>query len=51
MTYVPLREAVKKLVLHPNTLRKYADNGKIESIKNKRDKDFLTLNPTFASQT
>ncbi|MBN3871196.1 IS607 family transposase [Nostoc sp. JL33] len=34
MTYVPLREAVKKLGLHPNTLRKYADNGKIQSIKN-----------------
>ena len=34
MAYVPLREAVKKLGLHPNTLRKYADNGKIESIKN-----------------
>jgi putative resolvase len=34
MPYVPLREAVKQLGLHPNTLRKYADNGKIESIKN-----------------
>jgi putative resolvase len=34
MAYVPLREAVKTLGLHPNTLRKYADNGKIESIKN-----------------
>ncbi|HEY9803702.1 MAG TPA: IS607 family transposase [Leptolyngbyaceae cyanobacterium] len=30
----PAVEAVKKLGLHPNTLRKYADNGKIESIKN-----------------
>ncbi|MBD2503878.1 IS607 family transposase [Anabaena azotica] len=34
MSYVPLREAVKRLGLHPNTLRKYADNGKIASIKN-----------------
>ncbi len=34
MAYVPLREAVKQLGLHPNTLRKYADDGKIESIKN-----------------
>lgn len=34
MAYVPLREAVKQLGLHPNTLRKYADNGNIESIKN-----------------
>ncbi|MEH2381476.1 MAG: IS607 family transposase [Nostoc sp.] len=31
---MPLREAVKRLGLHPNTLRKYAGNGKIESIKN-----------------
>ena len=34
MAYVPLREAVKQLGGHPHTLRKYADNGKIESIKN-----------------
>ncbi|MDH6083807.1 recombinase family protein [Umezakia ovalisporum] len=34
MAYVPLREAVKQLALHLNTLRKYADNGKIEGIKN-----------------
>jgi len=31
---VPLRKAVKELGLHPNTLRKYADEGKIKSIKN-----------------
>jgi putative resolvase len=34
MPYVPLRKAVEKLGLHPNTLRKYADEGKIEVIKN-----------------
>jgi predicted site-specific integrase-resolvase len=34
MTYVPLRKAVEVLGLSPNTLRKYADEGKIESIKN-----------------
>jgi predicted site-specific integrase-resolvase len=34
MPYVPLRKAVKFLGLHPNTLRKYADQGKIKSIKN-----------------
>jgi predicted site-specific integrase-resolvase len=34
MAYVPLRKAVKFLGLHPHTLRKYADEGKIESIKN-----------------
>lgn len=33
MKYVPLREAVATLGLHPNTLRKYADAGKIEAIK------------------
>ena len=34
MAYVPLRIAIKRLGLHPNTLRKYADEGKIEIIKN-----------------
>lgn len=32
--YVPLRKAVEQLGLHPNTLRRYADEGKIRSIKN-----------------
>ncbi|MFM7905422.1 MAG: IS607 family transposase [Microcystis sp.] len=32
--FVPLRKAVEILGLHPNTLRKYADEGKIKSIKN-----------------
>lgn len=31
--YVALREAVKVTGLHPNTLRKYADDGTIESYK------------------
>src|SRR5919199_6153918 len=34
MGYVPLREAIKRLGLHKNTLRKYADNGIIPSIRN-----------------
>jgi putative resolvase len=34
MAYVPLRKAVEFLGLHPHTLRKYADEGKIASIKN-----------------
>jgi putative resolvase len=34
MAYVPLRKAVEKLGLHPNTLRRYADEGKIKVIKN-----------------
>jgi predicted site-specific integrase-resolvase len=36
MPYVPLRKAVEFLGLHPHTLRKYADEGKIESIKNNK---------------
>lgn len=31
---VPLRKAVQQLGLHPNTLRKYADGGKIKTIRN-----------------
>ena len=31
--YVTLREAKKRLGLHPNTLRKYADDGIIETIR------------------
>lgn len=34
MSYIPLRKAVEFLGLHPHTLRKYADEGKIKSIKN-----------------
>ncbi len=34
MAYVPLRKAVEKLGLHPNTLRRYANEGKIPIIKN-----------------
>ena len=34
MSYVPLRKAVEILGLHPNTLRKYGDEGKIKMIKN-----------------
>ena len=34
LAYVPVRKAVEFLGLHPHTLRKYADEGKIKSIKN-----------------
>lgn len=34
MPYVPLRKAVEILGLSPNTLRKYADEKRIQSIKN-----------------
>jgi len=34
LAYVPLRKAVEWMGLHPHTLRKYADEGKIKSIKN-----------------
>ena len=33
MKYVPIRSAVEMTGLHPNTLRKYADNGQIPSIR------------------
>jgi putative resolvase len=32
--YYPLRKTIKKLNLHPNTLRRYADENKIKSIRN-----------------
>ncbi|CAK0759360.1 putative resolvase [uncultured Gammaproteobacteria bacterium] len=35
MAYMPLRKAVERLGLHPNTLRKYADDGTIPSIRTK----------------
>lgn len=34
MAYIPLRKPVEFLGLHPNNLRKYADEGQIKSIKN-----------------
>lgn len=34
MAYIPLRKAIEFLGLHPHTLRKYAEEGKIESIRN-----------------
>ena len=34
MAYLPLRKAVERLGLHPNTLRTYADDGIIPSIRN-----------------
>ena len=33
MPYIPSREAAKLLGLHPNTLRQYADEGKIRIIR------------------
>lgn len=34
MSYIPLRKAVEATGLHQNTLRKYADNGTIKTIRN-----------------
>ena len=31
---IPLHKATQELLMHPNTLRKYADNGTIPSIRN-----------------
>lgn len=33
-TYYPLRKTIKKLNLHPNTLKRYADEKKIKAIRN-----------------
>ena len=33
MSFVKLNKAVELLGLHPNTLRRFADNGTIEAIK------------------
>ena len=33
MAYVPLRVACKMLGLHPNTLREWADDGRIHAIR------------------
>lgn len=35
--YVPLREAARQLKLHKNTLRKYADQGIIPSVRNSKN--------------
>ena len=43
MAYIPLRKAVEFLGLHPHTLRKYADEGKIESIKNEAGQRFYDV--------
>ena len=34
MAFLPLRKAVAELGLHPNTLRKYADDNRIPTIRN-----------------
>jgi putative resolvase len=34
VSYIPLRKAVEATGLHKNTLRKYADNGTIKTIRN-----------------
>lgn len=51
------RKAAKALGLHPNTLRKYADNGTIPTIKNAAgqrlyDVDgFVSSQPGFGEKT
>ena len=50
MVYIPLPKAVEFLGLHPNTLRRYADEGKIKSIKTQQDKDCMTSNHTLGIQ-
>ncbi|MCE2436284.1 MAG: helix-turn-helix domain-containing protein, partial [Candidatus Latescibacteria bacterium] len=35
MNYVPSRVACERLGLHPNTLRRWADTGRIKSFRTK----------------
>lgn len=44
---VPLRKAVEITGLHPNTLRKYADNGKIKAVKNPRGQRYFDVTTLF----
>ena len=48
--YVTLREARKQLGLHPNTLRKYADEGIIETIRTPSGQRRFNIE-SFISQT
>lgn len=41
--YVPLRKAVELTGLHPNTLRKHADTGKIKHYKTARGQRFYDI--------
>ncbi|MEH2371531.1 IS607 family transposase [Nostoc sp.] len=51
MAYIPLRKAVEFLGLHPNTLRKYADEGKIKSIKNAAGQRLYDVESYVQSET
>ncbi|HEY9599720.1 MAG TPA: IS607 family transposase [Cyanophyceae cyanobacterium] len=51
MGYVPLREAVKRLGLHKNTLRKYADNGIIPSIRNQAGQRMFDVEAYLGAKT
>ena len=43
MAFVPMREAVRLLGLHPNTIRRYADAGIIPSIRNQAGQRLLDI--------
>lgn len=51
MSYVPLRKAIETLGLHPNTLRKYADRGKIKSIRNEAGQRLFDCNSYIKGAT
>lgn len=51
MAYVTLREAVKRLGMHPNTLRKYADNGSIPSIRNPANQRLYDVDAYLGAST
>ena len=50
MSLVPLRKAVEATGLHPNTLRKYADNGTIHSIRNEANQRLFDVD-SYIQQT
>lgn len=43
MAYIPLRKAVEFLGLSPNTLRKYADEGKFKGLRSLLDRVLYLL--------
>jgi len=49
--YIPSRKAAKALGVHPNTLRKYADNGRIESIRNEAGQRLYNVASYIQGQT
>lgn len=50
MSFIPLRKAVEATGLHPNTLRKYADNGTIRTIRNAANQRLFDVDSFLGSK-